>query len=74
MSVKKMGCRKKLVCGQCSLKLAAGANVNTRNSWVLDTGQPYLAIVDGASLFELLSFRIYYLPTLLKCDIVISAK
>lgn len=42
-----MVCRIKLVCEQCSQELATGGSVHTRNSWVVDTGQPYLAVIDS---------------------------
>lgn len=52
-----MGCRIKLEREQCSQELAAGASEHRRNSWVVDTGQPYLAIIDEA--LSLLSISIY---------------
>lgn len=34
--------------GSRKLALAAGACIHTRNSWVVDTGQPYLTFIDEA--------------------------
>lgn len=39
--------RIKLEREQCIHELEAGASVHTRNSWFVDTGQPYLAHIDG---------------------------